>query len=67
MENLCDQQDCDGNQCNGVMFEAERVTEIERESITDNFLRCKKCGYERMTMRRTKFSGAVDPHTFNGY
>lgn len=60
MGNLCDQKDCEGNKCDGLMFESERVIESEKENITDKFLKCNKCGYEQMTMRRTKFSGDMD-------
>ena len=57
--NLCDQKDCDG-----FMFEEERIIESERENIRDKFLKCEKCGYEQMIMRRTTFSGSIDTHGF---
>jgi len=61
---LCDQRDCNGNKCDGFMFEAERVIAGEKEKITDNFLICKKCGYEQMTMRRIKFSSSMNSYYF---
>ena len=64
LKTLCDQTDCEGNQCNGFMCEGERVIEAEKENITDNFLTCKKCGYEQMTMRRIKFSSVMDSCKF---
>ena len=64
MGNGCDQKDCEGNKCGGFRFEVERITEIEKENITEKFLKCDKCGYEQMIMRRTKFLGAIEPYGF---
>lgn len=46
------------------MFEGERIIENQMENITDKFLKCDKCGYEKMTMRRIKFLGTIDSYAF---
>lgn len=64
MVTLCDRKKYEGNKCDGVMFEGERIIEKGRENIMDKFLRCDKCGYKKMTMRRTKFSDDLDLYGF---